>query len=342
MTATATTATRERLRRVALAPGWAASAVVAAAALAAGALPPVVQYVPLVASVLVLGLPHGAVDHLAIARVRDRRPDLRAVGRVVALYAVVGGAYALAWFLAPAASFALFIAVTWFHWGQGDLYALVAIAGADHIRSLTQRVATVAVRGGLPMLVPLLAFPDWYRRVAADLVGLFAPDAVAALSWAFRPDVRLALAAGYGTLVLGTLAVGFVRADDRAPWRLDAAETPGLVAFFAVVPPILAIGVYFCLWHSLRHVARLVLVDDAAAAALGAGDVRGAAARFARDAAPLTFASLVLLAGFALLVPNRPQSIPEWVGHYLVFIAVVTLPHVVVVTVMDGEEGIWA
>jgi len=342
MTATATAATRDRLRRVALAPGWAASALVVAVALVAGTLPPALQYVPLVASVLVLGLPHGAVDHLAVARVRGRRPDLRAVGRVVALYAVVGGAYAVAWFLAPAASFALFIAVTWFHWGQGDLYALVTLAGADHLRSVAQRVATVAVRGGLPMLVPLLAFPEWYRRVAADLVGLFAPDAVAALSWAFRPDVRLALAAGYGALIIGTLVVGFVRADDRAPWLVDAAETLGLVAFFAVVPPILAIGVYFCLWHSLRHVVRLVLVDDVAAAELGDGNVRGAAARFARDAAPLTLVSLALLAGFAPLVPNPPQSVPEWVGLYLVFIAVVTLPHVVVVTVMDGEEGIWA
>lgn len=336
-----TDALRATLSRVALAPGWAASAALVLPFLAGVSVSPTLQYAPLVASVVVLGLPHGAVDHLAVARTRDERPDARAVGRVVALYAVVGGAYAVAWFLAPAASFALFIALTWFHWGQGDLYALVALAGADHLRSLPQRAGTVLVRGGLPMLVPLLAFPAWYRRVAIDLVSLFASDA-AALAWVFRPDVRSVLAVAYGALVAATLVLGYARAESRRPWALDAAETVGLVAYFAVVPPVLAIGVYFCLWHSLRHVARLLLVDDAAAEALGDRDLTGAFAHFARDALPLTVASLALLGGLYALVPDPPVTVSGWVALYLVFIAAVTLPHVVVVTVMDREQGVWA
>ena len=333
---------RDPLRTVALAPGWVASALALAPAIALPGLPPVAQYVPLVASVLVLGLPHGAVDHLAVARSRGQRPDRRAVARVFALYGIVGGAYAVVWFLAPAVAFALFIAVTWFHWGQGDLWALRELAGAGHIRSLPQRVGTVVVRGGLPMLVPLLAFPEWYRRVAVDLVGLFAPEAVAALECAFQPTVRLALGAVYGTVLAATLTLGYLRADDAGPWRLDAGETAGLVAYFALVPPVFAIGVYFTLWHSLRHVGRLMLVDDGATAALGKRDARTAFARFGRDALPLTLASLALLAGLYWLVPNPPATVPEWVGLYLVFIAVVTLPHVVVVTLMDVEQGVWA
>jgi len=333
---------RETLRPLVFVPGWAALAVAVVPFAVGLQLPPALQYAPLVASALVLGLPHGAVDHLAVARTRGRRPDLRAIARVVALYIAVGGAYAVGWFLAPAAAFALFILVTWFHWGQGDLYALVALADADYLRSRVQRTGTVVVRGGLPMLVPLLAFPEWYRRVATTLVGRFAPDAVAALSPAFRPDVRLGLGLAYGAVVVGTLAVGYARAGDSRAWRLDAAETLGLVGFFAVVPPVLAIGVYFCLWHSLRHIARLLLVDDGATAALSDGVPTAAFARFARDAAPLTLVSLALLGGLALLVPNPPESVPEWVGLYLVFIAVVTVPHVVVVTIMDEEQGIWA
>jgi len=333
---------RETLRPLVFTLGW----VVLAAAVVPFAVglrvPPVVQYAPLVASALVLGLPHGAVDHLAVARTRGRRPDWRAVARVVALYVAVGGAYAVGWFLAPATAFALFVLVTWFHWGQGDLYALVALAEADHLHSPAQRLGTVVVRGGLPMLVPLLAFPEWYRRVAVTLVGRFAPEAVTALSPAFRTDVRLGLGLAYGILVVATLALGYVRADDYGSWRLDAGETLGLVAYFAVVPPVLAIGVYFCLWHSLRHIARLLLIDDDATAALRDRDPTAAFASFARDALPLTLVSLALLGGLALAVPNPPESVPEWVGLYLVFIAVVTLPHVVVVTIMDGEQSIWA
>ena len=332
---------RETLVRVAFLPSWVVSALLALAVGAGLALPPTLQYVPLVVSVVLFGLPHGAVDHLAVARARGEAADLRAMGRVVALYAVLGGAYAALWFLAPAFSFALFVAITWFHWGQGDLYALVALAGADHLSTTAQRVATVAVRGGLPMLVPLVAFPEWYRAVALDLVGLFAPGAVSALAWAFRPDVRAALGLGYGLLVLATLVTGYGRATDRSAWALDAGETVGLVAYFALVPPVLAIGVYFCLWHSLRHVARLLLVDDDAAVALRDRDLAGALVRFARDAAPLTAVSLLLVGGLALAVPNPPATVPEWVGLYLVFIAVVTLPHVAVVTLMDRAEDVW-
>ena len=332
---------RQRLRTAGLFPSWVV--LLAAAVFVVGvSVPPSLQYLPLIVSVGLLGLPHGAVDHLAVARARGREPDRRAIGRVFALYGVVGGAYAVAWFLAPAGSFLVFILVTWFHWGQGDLYALVGLADADHLRSVPQRVGTVVVRGGLPMLVPLLAFPEWYRRVATDLVGLFAPAAVSTLRWAFRPDVRAALAVGYGLLVVGTLAVGYVRAGERRPWLLDAGETVGLIAYFAVVPPVLAIGLYFCLWHSLRHVARLLVVDDAAVAAIESADTATAFARFARDAAPLTVVSLALLGGLYLAVPNPPETIPEAVALYLVFIAVVTLPHVVVVTAMDRAQGVWS
>jgi Brp/Blh family beta-carotene 15,15'-monooxygenase len=188
----------------------------------------------------------------------------------------------------------------------------------------------------------LLAFPAWYRQVATDLVALFAPGAVTAIEWVFQPGVRTALGIGYALLVAATLVVGYARATERRPWLLDAGETLGLIAYFAVVSPVLAIGVYFCLWHSLRHVARLLAVDERATDSLAAGDVAGAFRRFARDAAPLTLVSLALLGGLAVVVPNPPETVPEAVALYLVFIAVVTLPHVVVVTLMDREQGVWS
>src|SRR6056297_2445659 len=130
---------RETLWAVALAPGWVSSAIAALTILTGLAIPPTLQYAPLVVSALVVGLPHGAVDHLAVARTRGERPDVGAIARVFALYGLLGGAYAIAWFLAPAAAFAGFIALTWFHWGQGDLYALVALCDADYLRSRLQR-----------------------------------------------------------------------------------------------------------------------------------------------------------------------------------------------------------
>jgi Brp/Blh family beta-carotene 15,15'-monooxygenase len=334
---------RETLAGGALAPAWVVHGLLVVPFLLGVEVPLALQYAPLAVSVLVLGLPHGAVDHLAVPRVRDRPVTLRALAGVGALYGLLGGAYLALWFLAPVPAFLLFIAITWAHWGQGDVYALLALADAGHLPTRAQRVATAAVRGGLPMLVPLLSYPGQYRRVARALTGRFgvAPAELAPL---FRVETRLTLGAAFAALTLGTLAVGLARATDGlrdSGWRVDAGETTLLWVFFLAVPPILAVGVYFCLWHSARHIARLVLLDGDAVAGLRDGRAVPALRGFARDAAPLTVVSVVFLVAFYYLVPVRPANVEAAVGLYLVLIAVLTLPHVVVVALMDRVQGVW-
>jgi Brp/Blh family beta-carotene 15,15'-monooxygenase len=334
---------RETLADGALAPAWVAHGLLVVPFLLGVDVPLVLQYAPLAVSVLVLGLPHGAVDHLAVPRVRDRPVTIRALAGVGALYGLLGGAYLALWFLAPVPAFLLFIALTWAHWGQGDVYALLALADVDHLRTRAQRVATAAVRGGLPMLVPLLSAPGQYRRVARALTGRFGVGP-AELAPLFRVETRLALGVGFAALTLGTLAVGLARAGsglaDRG-WRVDAGETALLWVFFLAVPPVLAVGVYFCVWHSLRHIARLVLLDEGSVTGLERGQVGPALRGFARDAAPLTAVSVAFLAAFYYLVPVRPGNLEGVVGLYLVLIAVLTLPHFVVVALMDRVQGVW-
>jgi Brp/Blh family beta-carotene 15,15'-monooxygenase len=325
-------------------PGWLALAVVAVAAVvvsaAVGEIPRTVQYAPLVVSVLLLGLPHGAVDHLLLPRERGQSLSVRWLAVVGAVYAGFGTAYAVGWFLWPVGAFALFILVTWFHWGQGELHPLLALVGASYLRAPGQRALTVLVRGGAPMLVPLVAFPGEYEFVATTLVGLFDATAASALDPVFAPGTRLAVGGVYAALVALALGRGYQRASDSTPWLVDAGELLGLTVYFLVVPPILAVGVYFCFWHSLRHVGRTVLLDDRSTPALDRGEVWPAVRGFVRDAAPLTALSLVGLGALAVLVPRSPGSVPDLVGLYLVFIAVLTLPHVVVVTLLDREQAI--
>ena len=48
---------------------------------------------------------------------------------------------------------------------------------------------------------------------------------------------------------------------ERRAWRRDILEVALLIVVFATVEPLLAIGLYFCFWHSTRHIARLILID---------------------------------------------------------------------------------
>ena len=302
-------------------------------AFAAGlSVPGWAQYLPFAASLVLFGLPHGAVDHLVPSRLAGRAAGRRSVLAVVVLYVALSGLCLALWFAAPAAAFVLFVSVTVFHWGAGELHALLFFGpeGLDGTNR-TSRALLLLVRGGVPMLVPLLFFPNAYGGVAADAVGLFGADA-AVLSGLASPGPRLAagaaLAAGAGFFVLRA-------AGDRAAVRRAlppvALETLLLFAFFAVVPPVLAVGLYFALWHAPRHIARLVLLDPARSPS-----------RFVKEAAPLTGLALVLLAGLFLTVPLGQGNAGSLLAVYLVLISTLTLPHAVVVSYMDARQGLWS
>lgn len=333
-------AVRERLLALALAPAWAAVVLTAGAVVVLGPPTTWLQVAVVAAGALLLGLPHGAVDHLTLPRARGEDLTTRDLAAVGGLYAVLGGAYAALWFVAPLVAALGFLALTWLHWGQGDVHPLASLAPGDHPDNRTGLVLMAAVRGGLPMLVPLLAFPDWYRRVLGWFVAPFGGSTAAAAPL-FAADTRLALGAGFATLTVIALARGYARAGPSTAWRLDAAETVGLWLFFLAVPPLLAVGVYFSLWHGLRYVVRLLAIDAPSRTALADGRPLKALARFGRDAAPLTAAALALLAVFWLAVPVRPSAPGETAGLALAFVAVLTLPHVVVVWLLDREQGVW-
>ncbi len=331
----------ETLFKLGFVPGWIAVAATTLLFAAGVSVPLSYQLLPLAVSVVLLGLPHGAIDHLAIPRTRGDPVTVRWLAAVGVLYLVVGGLYAVVWFLTPAVAVAGFILLTWAHWGQGDVYPLVALVDGDHPGGRLGRLLTAATRGSLPMAVPFVAFPEQYELVVTTLAGLFDPSAPAALSAVFTPTSRLAVAAVVVVLVCSSLLVGVLTTTDRRALAFDAAETGLLVAFFSTVPPILAVGLYFCLWHALRHIVRLLAVDPRAQPALADRRYGAALSSFARDAAPLTAASIGLLGLLYLVVPGTVTQPLDLLGTYLVLIAVLTLPHVVVVSVMDHEQRLW-
>jgi Brp/Blh family beta-carotene 15,15'-monooxygenase len=304
-------------------------------------LPEWAQYTPFAASLVLFGLPHGAADHLVPSRLAGRPANAGSVLVVVLLYLVLSGLCLALWFVSPAAAFVLFICVTAFHWGAGDLHALLFF-GADGPGGLGRagRACLLLLRGSLPMLVPLLFFPDAYERVAADAAGLFGPSPVS--SWPFGTAFRLTILT---VLLVAAVVVFACAVRDRAGRRgvlvPFALESLLLFAFFAVVPPVLAVGLYFALWHAPRHIARLVLLEPGGYADLASGRPGRALARFARDAAPLTVLALALLVALYFAVPRTARDPGSLLALYLVLVSALTLPHASLVAYMDLRQGVW-
>lgn len=267
------------------------------------------------ASVLALGLPHGAVDHLVIARFERASLTSRAVIVRLAAYVAAVLLTLAAWWLLPVAVFGGFILLTLFHWGQGDNWFQHRLYGAR------TGWDGILLAGGLPMLVPLVAFPGVYTEVAEAFV--------AATGRIVELDGFIALLQWPAVIFL--VAVALVRiVRERHARAAVAAETGALAVFFGLVPPVAAIAVYFCFWHAPRHLVRLSEL------LYGADDARGdwsAAWRTLIATVPLTLVSIAGLAGLYYLVVSD-----DIFSVYLALIAALTVPHVVVVTWMDRRQ----
>lgn len=286
---------------------------------------------PWIGSVVALGLPHGAADPVVPFAMRGERLRLGPVALFCVAYIGLGAAYLGVWWSLPATAAVGFLGLTWAHWGQGDLYALRALGWDAHLGSTGHRVLAAVVRGALPMAVPLAAFPTVYADVVRAMAAAVRPDRATAAESFILSLPSGALGVGLAALFSVYAAWGAVvvrkNAGGGRTLVLDLAEVLGLAAFFALVPPLWSVGVYFCLWHALRHLARLgPLIAD------------GSARKLALYALPGTVGAVALI---GLLFSGAIDGAVSGVGAYLVGIAALTVPHVVVVGWMDWKQRVW-
>ncbi|MFC0096403.1 Brp/Blh family beta-carotene 15,15'-dioxygenase [Micromonospora marina] len=263
---------------------------------------------------LLAGLPHGAVDHLVPGwcSARARSPGVRLA--VPLGYAAVAAVVLVAFQAAPTPALLAFLVLSVIHFGAAD----EAFHAERDGRPVRHRPAGVLARGGPPVVVPLLVWPE----TVDPLLAAVAPGVPAVLG----PGLRL-LALGC-LVVAGTVTV--VR-DLRGGRHLDAAEPVLLVALFAAVPPALAVGAYFAAWHSARHVSRLLRAHPANRSDLADGRWGAPLGRFARAAALPTLVAAAVPVALAVW-PGRPF---DPLSVTVAALAALTVPHSAVVAWLD-------
>ncbi|MEF8773121.1 MAG: Brp/Blh family beta-carotene 15,15'-dioxygenase [Halobacteriales archaeon] len=299
-----------------------------------------------------MNLPHGGYEHFD--NLRRRLAGFQA--KYVAAYLLSIGAFVALLFLAPVGGLALAVAVAMAKGGFGDVQMLDAIYGTEHIRSRPQRWLAAAVRGGAVMVVPMIFWTGTFYWFSGVMVGIFEPGALEAVAGpvsAVSERVPL-LAAGYGSLLVAHLGLGYWRSAGTGSFVADAVETLLLVVYFAVVPVVVAVGLYFPLWYSARQVARTSAVEDDPFADRGA--FAGALApldaddpgRVALTAWGLLIAGSIATFGLAgalwVAVPNPLGGAGLLVGlvaFWSIFVSIIALPHVVIGAWADRGRGIW-
>ena len=189
-------------------------------------------------AVVFIGLPHGAMDGALAAHFGWMESKKKAASFLlgyVAMAALVVGF----WFVAPAISFIIFLAISMFHFGKGDV----------NTQGKQFSTAESLARGGV-----VIAGISQFHKTDADTIFQALIGSNTDLVWLFL-DAAVAI-----TIVCFVISLAGKRGQERGRFF---GEIAGLTLIFAILPPLVGFSIYFCLIHSMRHFAtmRAMLAD---------------------------------------------------------------------------------
>lgn len=93
-----------------------------------------------------------------------------------------------------------------------------------------------------------------------------------------------------------------------------------------------AIGLHFTLWHAIRHILRLELIDPDSTRHLHHGLLLRPQLGFFRRALPVTPIAVLMLVAVAVVLQKAN------LGVYLMLIPALTTPHAIIVTGMNVTQ----
>lgn len=292
------------------------------------------QLLPLYLSLFLFGMPHGGADHLLIWGMIRRSTWGFRIGTLL-LYPALSLLYLGVWHYQPLPAAIFFLSLTIFHWGQGDRYLSVKLHRAGYLqRSGLLKFLHILSRGSLPILLPGYLGTETYRAFLEAMIrqgGGVESD----LSWISQNAIFFLLVPLGLTLLQLLISLQKLEKGEQRAWRLDAFESFFLFVWFLTVPTLWALGTYFALWHSLRHGLRILWLDESGQKNLVGKTYLRLKLRWLQITGLMTVLALVGL-WLLLALPLSFRGIElDWLGKAMLGISILTLPHTVVVCLMD-------
>jgi Brp/Blh family beta-carotene 15,15'-monooxygenase len=261
---------------------------------------------------LVVGIPHGAVDHLVTV---PKLASFKMFGFLVAYLAVTGLAI---WFLLSfnLLGFQLIVLISALHFGVGDASFLSELEARSSRTNFPKVIYSLAA-GITPVGIPLVGFQAEAALTAVN-------PALKTWSGGFSSELFVAFVA---LNLIATVVMFATRA------RAQAIDLLLLLALALIAPPLVAFAFYFGLWHALRHTGRLSL-ELKASQVMHRSD-RPAQA-FWQAVLPGLAALAIVLAFTLILGLTRGFSLPnEFLWYLLVVVWALTIPHMILTARLD-------
>jgi Brp/Blh family beta-carotene 15,15'-monooxygenase len=262
---------------------------------------------------LIIGIPHGALDHL-VTLPKDKPAKMALFVIIYVLIAVAAVWAILRW---NVLGFQLVVIMSAAHFGIGDA---AFIAESERLnngvsKSLTDRLIYALPAGLLPVFVPLTS--DLTNSALAEVNPQL-------INWAGSNSNLIHL------LVLliaaSSLFILVLKRDDKS-----AMDLALLAALSILTPPLVAFAIYFGLWHALRHTARLTLNLSKSEIAYQNNEPKRAFINAVLPGIPALIGTFIVAAALAATNPDNSRLL--W--SILVVIWALTVPHMMVTAKLD-------
>lgn len=268
--------------------------------------------VALAVAALVVGIPHGAVDHLITV------PKMASLKMAVFLTGYLTVTGLAIWFFLnfQLLGFALIVVISALHFGVGDASFLSELdkrSGGNGFPKILYALAA----GFTPVMIPLV---NSQSQAALEIVN---PNLV---GWASGLEQPLLV----GFVLLNLIATAAMVIRRRPEMALDLLI---LLAISLIAPPLVAFAFYFGLWHALRHTGRLSLELESAKTKHQQANPMGAFWKAVVAGVP----ALVLVLAFTVVLGFTTgfDLGADLLWYLLVVIWALTIPHMALTARLD-------
>lgn len=199
-----------------------------------------IRYYALAAAVLVIGMPHGALDHVIAFRAYgvNRVPE-----NVVMFYSIYLGIlilYGLLWLWFPLLSMILFLLMTLYHFGQADAERFDLPPAGAYALQFSRGLTIVG-------LILFGSDPYYSSAIIQEVTGYsFADHIFPVVSHSL---ILTSLVVLY-PLVYLIVQIRYEKPVFKSWFSADALVVPLL---FVWCDPVFAFSIYFGIWHSYNH-----------------------------------------------------------------------------------------
>ena len=258
---------------------------------------------------LLVGIPHGAIDHLISI---PSHPRSRFFGYIVlyVLIAVLAGWAIAIWNIN---GFRAVLLMSALHFGFGDAsYRNESLDAQGRMREPSFISVLYALPAGfLPVILPLT---DSRTLSALERINPLL------MNWAGSYGTELRKI----TMAFAGVAIIFLAARKRIPMVIDLIL---LSLLSLLAPPLIAFACYFGFWHALRHTARLVPKLPSALELASNGDRNGALRKAIFPGLYAVLGTLVTAFIATVVFPDKFSYSLLWAT--LVIVWALTVPHMI-------------